>query len=68
MIANHLYQAVTTVAQATLVGVYFMDKYRTRILSAQHEGKESPYFSVAKQLRKQGVPLDIARVILLGKH
>lgn len=68
MMPNYLHQAVTTVAQATLVGVYFIDKYRTRIQSVQHEGKESPYFAVAKQLRKQGVPLDIARVVLLGKH
>ena len=65
---SQLSQAITTVAQATLIGVYFIDKYRTRLQSAQVEGKESPYFSVAKQLRKQGVPLDVARIMLLGKH
>jgi len=67
MNTGYLNQAITTVAQATLVGVYFIDKYRTRIQAVQHDGKESPYFTVAKQLRKQGVPLDVARIVLLGK-
>ena len=41
-----------------LIGYYISVKYRTRV-------GESSYMAAAKQLRKQGVPLHIARLILL---
>lgn len=43
-----------------LVGRWFVFRYRKRL-------EKSDVFTVAKQLRKQGVPLPIARLILLGK-
>ena len=40
------------------LGLYFSYKYRSRI-------KDSDIQSVARQLRKQGIPLNVARFILL---
>ena len=45
----------------TAIGWYFFEKYRAR-------ARESGVFVVAKQLRKQGVPVEVARLILLGKE
>lgn len=41
------------------IGYWFVRKYRS---AAQERG----HFAVASQLRKQGVPLEVARLILLG--
>ncbi len=43
---------------ATAVGQWVIDKYRAA-------AKERGYQAVAKQLRKQGVPIEIAKLILL---
>lgn len=42
------------------IGYWFVRKYRTAALERGH-------FAVAQQLRKQGVPLEVARLVLLGK-
>jgi hypothetical protein len=42
------------------IGYWLTQKYKTRV-------QEAGYYTVAKQLRKQGYPLDIALYILLGK-
>lgn len=44
----------------TTIGQYFANKYRT-------QAKESSYHQAARNLRKQGVPLNVARLILFGK-
>lgn len=44
------------------VGAYYIIKTLDRLVETQD------YYTVAKQLRKQGVPLDIARVILFGRN
>lgn len=41
------------------LGYWLVQKYRTA-------ARERGYFAVAAQLRKQGVPLEVARLILLG--
>lgn len=43
---------------AVYVGDWIMQKYRAR-------ASESGTYVVARQLRKQGIPLEIARLILL---
>ncbi len=43
---------------AAAVGQWVIDKYRAA-------AKERGYQAVAKQLRKQGVPIEIAKLILL---
>lgn len=45
----------------TAIGWYFFEKYRAR-------AKEAGVFTVAKQMRKQGVPVEIVRLILLGRE
>lgn len=40
------------------LGYWLVQKYRTA-------ARERGYFAVAAQLRKQGVPLDVARFILI---
>ena len=45
---------------AAIVGRYMLARYRKRIA-------ESDVATVARQLRKQGVPFSVARVILLGR-
>ena len=40
------------------VGYFVVSKYRAR-------ARKAGYFAVALQLRKQGIPLEIARLILL---
>lgn len=42
------------------VGHYFIVKYANRVA-------ESGYFVTAKQMRKQGIPLNVAMLILLNK-
>ncbi len=42
-----------------LIGAYIRAKYRARV---QESGS---VYVVAKQLRKQGIPLEVARLILL---
>ena len=42
------------------VGQYIVEHYRRGAAERGHE-------AVARQLRKQGVPLEIARLILLGR-
>ena len=42
------------------IGFWFVHKYRTAATERGH-------FAVATQLRKQGVPLDVALVILFGR-
>lgn len=42
------------------VGHWFVLKYR---LAAKRRG----YFAVATQLRKQGVPIEVALLVLLGR-
>jgi hypothetical protein len=44
---------------AAAVGQWVIDKYRAA-------AKERGYQAVARQLRKQGVPIEIAKLILLG--
>jgi hypothetical protein len=44
---------------ATAVGQFFIHKYRAGVEQRGHQ-------AVATQLRKHGVPLEIARLILLG--
>ncbi len=41
------------------VGLYFISKWQNRLL-------ETTYYQVSKQMRKQGIPLDIALLILFG--
>ena len=41
-----------------IIGLWLRIKYRMRV-------KEVGYYVVAKQLRKQGIPLEVARLILL---
>lgn len=41
-----------------ILGYWIMIKYRMR-------AQESGYYIAAKQLRKQGIPLEVARLILL---
>lgn len=48
-------------AVIAFVGEYFFRKYRTR-------AQDSGVYAAAKQLRKQGVPLEVTRVILLWRH
>jgi hypothetical protein len=40
------------------IGAYIRAKYRARV-------QEAGTYVVAKQLRKQGIPLEVARLILL---
>lgn len=42
-------------------GAWFVNKYRA-------QAKEGGYFNAARNLRKQGVPIEVALVVLLGKH
>jgi hypothetical protein len=42
------------------LGVWFVARWRARLADA------GP-FVTAKQMRKQGVPLEVARLVLLGK-
>ena len=49
------------VFDAALCGVWFLRKYRA-------QAREGGYFNAARNLRKQGVPLEVAMVVLLGKH
>lgn len=42
------------------VGTYVVNKYRARV-------EDSGHFAVAKQLKKQGFPLEISLLILVGK-
>lgn len=42
-------------------GAWFMHKYRA-------QAREGGYFNAARNLRKQGVPLEVAMVVLLGKQ
>jgi hypothetical protein len=42
------------------VGTFFLSKYRRRL-------KEAGHYTVAKQLRKMGVPIEIALYILCNK-
>ncbi len=41
-------------------GAWFMHKYRA-------QARESGYFNAARNLRKQGVPIEVALTLLLGK-
>lgn len=45
---------------AAIVGRYIIARYKRRI-------EQAGISTVARQLRKQGVPLGVARVILLGR-
>lgn len=45
---------------ALVVGTFFLFKYRRRL-------KEASHYTVAKQLRKMGVPIEIALYILCNK-
>ena len=45
---------------AAIVGRYILARYKHRIAQAG-------VAAVARQLRKQGIPLPVARVILLGR-
>lgn len=45
----------------TTVGDWFIRKYRYRAIET------NDYGAVARQLRKQGVPFEIARLILVGR-
>ncbi len=45
---------------AARVGLWFARKYRTRM-------QDSGAGAVARQLRKQGVPLDVALLLLFGR-
>lgn len=38
------------------------------VSKAQRQARESGYFQAAKNLRKQGVPIEIARMMLLGEQ
>ena len=42
-----------------ILGAWFIEKWRARL-------DDSDAYTVARQLRKQGVPLAIARYVLLG--
>lgn len=42
-----------------LLGQYFIAKWQDRL-------REIPIYSLAKQMRKQGIPLNIALLLLLG--
>lgn len=42
-----------------IIGHYFLNKWRDRL-------SETPIYSLAKQMRKQGIPLNIALLLLLG--
>ena len=42
-----------------IIGQYFIAKWQDRLL-------ETPIYSIAKQMRKQGIPLNIALLLLLG--
>lgn len=44
----------------TIVGRYFIHRWRRRV-------EEAGITKVATQLRKQGVPLPIARILLTGR-
>ena len=44
----------------TIVGRYFLRRYRNRVLAVGAG-------AVARQLRKQGVPISVARVLLFGR-
>jgi hypothetical protein len=46
--------------QALTVGYWYIRKYRNRAKDS------NDYFGVAKCLRKQGVPLEVAMLILFG--
>lgn len=43
-----------------IVGTYFIRRFRNRL-------KEADHYTVAKQLRKMGVPLEITLYILCNK-
>lgn len=45
--------------KSLFLGHYFITKWRDRLV-------DSNYFSLAKQMRKQGIPLNIALLLLLG--
>lgn len=51
--------AVAMLDRNSRIGEFFIAKYRQRAAQAG-------FHTVALQLRKQGVPLDVARLILLG--
>jgi hypothetical protein len=44
----------------SIVGQFLIEKY-------QRQARESGYHNAARNLRKQGVPLDVALVILFAK-
>jgi hypothetical protein len=44
------------------LGQWLVAKWRARLREAGGD-----YFSVAKQMRKQGVPLDVALLLLCGR-
>ena len=46
---------------AVVCGFWFMHKYRA-------QAREGGYFNAARNLRKQGVPIEVALVMLLGKR
>ena len=53
----------------TIVGRYLLRRYRNRVAEA---GPARPFMltgagSVARSLRKQGIPLAVARVIIFGR-
>jgi hypothetical protein len=47
------------------IGYYFKEKTQQRLNDIPSEDR--PHYVVAKQLRKQGVPLDIALLMIFGK-
>lgn len=47
---------------AMTAGRWLVAKWRTRLLEA-----DGDYFTVAKQLRKQGFPIKVALALLIGK-
>lgn len=53
-------KAALAAMDAQTVGRHFIEHYRRGAAERGHE-------AVARQLRKQGVPLEIARLILLGR-